>query len=439
MNKVPFLDLVAPHEELKEELCAVFAKALRTGGFVGGPMVEGFERDFAEFCGVEHCVGVSSGTDALRFALMAAGLKPGSIVVTVPNTFIATTEAITQAGGVPEFVDIDERTYNMDPEKLREYLETQCFVDGTTGALVNRKSNRPVAAIVPVHLYGQTADMDPILALAQRYNLLVVEDACQAHGAEYLVGRTSGSALLDDPGQSVEPGGAGASACHPATPETAAPRWRKAGSMGHAGAFSFYPGKNLGACGEGGAVTTNDAELARKIRMLRDHGQARKYYHEMEGYNGRLDAIQAGILSVKLRRLADWNAQRREAAARYRKLWGGPGYPRGSWVRLPSSFVQPYEPEWAKPVYHLYVIRVQDREAFLRNLAEAGIGAGIHYPVPLHLQEAYHGLGYGPGDFPVTERVAEEIVSLPMFPQLTGEQQTRVVACVVDLLAAASR
>jgi dTDP-4-amino-4,6-dideoxygalactose transaminase len=214
--------------------------------------------------------------------------------------------------------------------------------------------------------------------------------------------------------------------------------------MGHAGAFSFYPGKNLGACGEGGAVTTNDAELARKIRMLRDHGQARKYYHEMEGYNGRLDAIQAGILSVKLRRLADWNTQRREAAARYRKLfdeWGGPsrcaewGRPPG----LPSSIALPYEPEWAKPVYHLYVIRVQDREAFLRNLAEAGIGAGIHYPVPLHLQEAYHGLGYGPGDFPVTERVAAEIVSLPMFPQLTGEQQARVVACVVDLLAAASR
>jgi dTDP-4-amino-4,6-dideoxygalactose transaminase len=392
MSKIPFLDLVAPHEELKEELTRVFRRALETGAFVGGPAVATFESEFAAFCGTQHCVGVSSGTDALRFALIAAGIGPGAAVVTVPNTFIATTEAITQAGARPVFVDIDERTYNMDPRKLAEYLERGCYVD-SGGNVVDCKLGMPVRAIVPVHLYGQPADMDPILELAGRYNLIVVEDACQAHGAEYF-------SKVED-------------------------RWRKAGSMGRAGAFSFYPGKNLGACGEGGAVTTDDADLARRIRMLRDHGQARKYYHDIEGYNGRLDAIQAGILSVKLKHLAEWNAQRREAAARYRQLFAETGL-----GELP-----PYEPEWAKAVYHLYVIRAPEREAFMRSLAEAGIGAAIHYPVPLHLQKAYRGLSYGPGDFPVTERVAAEIVSLPMFPQLTAEQQGRVVQAMQECAA----
>jgi dTDP-4-amino-4,6-dideoxygalactose transaminase len=340
-------------------------------------------------------VGVASGTDAVRFALMAAGLREGAIAVTVPNTFIATAEAITQAGARPDFVDIDERTYNMDPEKLREYLEAQCFVAGTTGELVNRRSGRPVAAVVPVHLYGQTADMDPILELAERYNLVVVEDACQAHGAEYYSAKEG--------------------------------RWRKAGSMGKAAAFSFYPGKNLGACGEGGAVTTGDPELARKIRVLRDHGQTRKYCHEVEGYNGRLDAIQAGILQVKLKRLPEWNARRREAAARFRELF----------LEAGVGQLVPYEPEWAKAVYHLYVIRVQERDSFMRRLAEAGIGTGIHYPVPLHLQKAYERLGYRSGAFPVAEKLASEIVSLPMFPQLTGEQQARVVACAMNFLSVA--
>ena len=396
-GKIPFLDLVAPHAELKEELCEIFAAALKTGGFVGGPMVEGFERDFAQFCGAQHCVGVSSGTDALRFALMAAGLKQGSVAVTVPNTFIATAEAITQAGGIPDFVDIDERTYNMDPDGLREYLEEQCFVEQTSGELIHRKSGRPVAAVVPVHLYGQPADMDPILELAARYNLLVVEDACQAHGAEYYSARER--------------------------------RWRKAGSMGRAAAFSFYPGKNLGACGEAGAVTTDDAELARKIRMLRDHGQSRKYFHDVEGYNGRLDAIQAGILQVKLRHLPEWTARRREAAARYREMFTEAGHA--------LACLPPYEPNWTRPVYHLYVIRVQGRDGFMRQLAEVNIGTALHYPVPLHLQQAYEYLGYQRGDFPIAEEVAIEIVSLPMFPQLTAEQQKRVVAGVTGFLAAA--
>jgi len=390
--KIPFLDLVAPHEELKEELTRVFRSVLEKGAFVGGPMVEAFERDFAAFCGVEHCVGVGSGTDALLFALMAAGVKPGEIVVTVPNTFIATAEAISQAGGRPDFVDIDERTYNLDPALLEEYLEVKCRLDTATGRLIHRQTGRPVAAIVPVHLYGQPADMDAILELGGRYGLIVIEDACQAHGAEYFSGREQ--------------------------------RWKKAGSMGRAAAFSFYPGKNLGACGEGGAVTTNDAELAQTVRMLRDHGQARKYYHEMEGYNGRLDAIQAGILQVKLRRLEAWNEERREAAARYRALFEEAGL----------EDLPPYEPDWARAVYHLYVVRVRDRDGLIRQLAEAVIGTGIHYPIPLHLQKAYRALGRQAGEFPVCERAAEEIVSLPMFPGLRREQQERVAEMVAQSL-----
>ena len=262
-NPIPFLDLVTPHVELEQELTEVFRKALRTAGFIGGPMVEEFEKAFATFCDAGHSVAVSSGTDALRFALMASGVKPGDVVVTVPHTFIATTEAISQAGALPEFVDIDERTYNMDPLKLKAYLENQCTVDAS-GRLISRRSGRPVTAVVPVHLYGQMADMDAILELAERYRLMVIEDACQAHGAEYFSKKHN--------------------------------RWMKAGSMGRAAAFSFYPGKNLGACGEAGAATTNDAGIAKTMKMLRDHGQATKYYHDIEGYNGRLDAIQAGLL-----------------------------------------------------------------------------------------------------------------------------------------------
>ncbi len=392
-EKIPFLDLVTPHEDLKEELCAVFENALAKGAFVGGPAVEAFERDFATFCGAEHCVGVGSGTDALRFALMAAGLKKDGIVVTVPNTFIATTEAISQAGLTVDFVDIDERTFNMDPAKLREYLELECSVDSGSGELVNKRLQRPVVAVVPVHLYGQAADMDPILELAARFGLVVIEDACQAHGAEYFSRKDNS--------------------------------WKKAGTMGLAAAFSFYPGKNLGACGEGGAVTTNDAEVAKKIRMLRDHGQSQKYYHEVEGFNGRLDAIQAGLLQVKLRRLADWNESRRAAAARYRDLF----------VEAGAADLPPIEPEWATGVYHLFVIRVQDRAGLMKHLGQVDIGTGIHYPVPLHLQNAYRDLGYKVGDFPVCELVAPEIVSLPMFPGLQAEQQERVVDEVLGFVA----
>ena len=313
-------------------------------------------------------------------------------MITVPNTFIATTEAISQAGARPDFVDIDERTYNMDPEKLREYLEVQCYFDN--GQLKNRKTGLPVTAVVPVHLYGQTADMDPIMELAERYNLIVIEDACQAHGAEYFSKKDN--------------------------------RWKKAGSMGLAAAFSFYPGKNLGACGEGGAVTTNDSAIARMIKVLRDHGQSQKYFHDVEGYNGRLDAIQAGILRIKLGYLRDYNAQRRECAARYQELLGSAS----------ESIILPYEPSWSKAVYHLFVIRVEDRIQLQKQLGEAHIGTAIHYPVPLHLQKAYTDLGYGEGSFPVTETVAKEIVSLPMFPGLEESQQMRVAKGVLDFVAA---
>jgi len=383
-DAIPFLDLATPHIELEQELTDIFKRALRNASFVGGPMVEQFEHAFAEFCGAKYCVGVGSGTDALRFALTAAGVKPGDVAITVPHTFIATTEAISQAGAEPRFVDIDERTYNMDPAKLREYLEKSCTVDDRLGVVIDNKSGKPVTAIIPVHLYGQTADMDPILELAERYKLIVIEDACQAHGAQYYSKKEN--------------------------------RWRIAGSMGRAAAFSFYPGKNLGACGEAGAVTTNDEALAQKTRMLRDHGQSKKYFHEIEGYNGRLDSIQAGILTVKLRHLDEWNQNRREAALRYHEL-----------LSSVEGVIRPYCPDWARAVFHLYVIRVRHPEDLQKHLAEAKIGTGIHYPVPLHLQRAYENLGYVRGDFPITEKIAAEIVSLPMFPQLTAAQQSLVV------------
>jgi dTDP-4-amino-4,6-dideoxygalactose transaminase len=383
--KVPFLDLVAPHQELKAELMQVVEKALGSAGFIGGPMVEDFERDFAKFCDTNYCVGVNSGTDALRFAFMAADVKPGEIIITVPHTFIATTEAISQVGAHIAFVDIDEKTFTMDPSKLREYLEVRCEFNKSTGKLIEKGSKRVVSAIVPVHLYGQTADMDPILELANKYGLTVIEDACQAHGAEYF-SRKEGI-------------------------------WKKAGTMGRAAAFSFYPGMNLGACGEAGATNTNDEEMAKRMKMIRDHGQAKKYYHDIEGYNGRLDSIQAGWLSVKLGHLANWNESRRQLAHRYHELLAD----------LKDSVGIPREAEWTKGVYHLYVVRVQDREALQAFLSEAGIGTGIHYPIPLHLQKAYQHLGYKKGDFPVTERVASEIVSLPMYPQLQPNQQAQVV------------
>jgi dTDP-4-amino-4,6-dideoxygalactose transaminase len=316
-------------------------------------------------------------------------------VVTVPHTFIATTEAISQSGAIPEFVDINESTYNMSVERLREYVETKCTRD-SQGRLISRRYNKPVTAIVPVHLYGQMADMDRILEIAEENQLTVVEDACQAHGAEYFSQHSN--------------------------------RWMRAGSMGRAAAFSFYPGKNLGACGEAGAVTTQDAAVADKVKMLREHGQVKKYYHDVEGYNGRLDAIQAGLLHAKLAHLTRWNTQRREHAREYNRL-----------LAVNERVTCPCEPLWSRGVYHLYVIRARDRDRMIRHLTEVGVGTGIHYPVPLHLQRAYAGLGYTPEDFPVSVRVAKEILSLPMFPQLTPAQMARVASQIQSFTDGSTR
>lgn len=386
---VPFLDLVSSHEGLEQELVTVFKEALKSGRFIGGPMVEEFEKEFAGFCGTAYCVGVNSGTDALRFALTASGVRQGDMVITVPNTFIATAEAISQAGAQAEFVDVDERTYTIDCRKLADYIETQCSMDNKAGRPISKRTGRPVSAVIPVHLYGQTADMDSLIELAERYRLLVVEDACQAHGAEYFSERER--------------------------------RWRKAGSLGAAGAFSFYPGKNLGACGEGGAVTTNSEEIASKVRMLRDHGQSRKYFHEVEGYNGRLDAIQAGVLSIKLQHLPEWTERRRICAQRYDELLGNI-----------SGVVTPFVPLWTKHVYHLYIIRSGVRDELMRLLSESNIGTGLHYPLPLHLQAAYGHLKFRQGDFPVSERLASEILSLPMYPGLTEQKQKYVAEKIIE-------
>ena len=395
-NSIPFLDLVTPHVELEQELTAVFHKALRTAGFIGGPMVEDFEKAFAAFCDAS-----SFGRRQQRnrcFAIRPDGKR---------------SEARRRCGHRAAHLHRHHRSdfasrrvarvcghrradLQHGSRKTAEYLEKQCTVNDA-GALISRRSGRPVTAVVPVHLYGQMADMDPILELAERYRLVVIEDACQAHGAEYFSRKHN--------------------------------RWMKAGSMGRAAAFSFYPGKNLGACGEAGAATTNDAGLAKTMKMLRDHGQATKYYHDVEGYNGRLDAIQAGLLHVKLAHLAKWNAQRRERAAEYNRLLKS----------VDGAVVPPYEPSWSRAVYHLYVVRTADREGLMDHLKKAGIGTGIHYPIPLHLQKAYAAMNYRKGDFPVTEKAAAEIVSLPMFPQLTAAQQTRVVEEILNFTSMATR
>jgi dTDP-4-amino-4,6-dideoxygalactose transaminase len=357
-------------------------------------MLWDFEEAFADFCGTDHCIGVANGTDALKFALVSAGVITGDVVITAPNSFIATAEAISQVGALPEFVDVDERTSNIDPASLRIYLNERCR-RGPSGRLISNRSNRPVTAIIPVHLYGHMADLDAIEALAEEFALLLIEDACQAHGARYFSQKDK--------------------------------KWKRAGTVGKAAAFSFYPGKNLGACGEAGAVTTNDEAAARCVRMLRDHGQSQKYQHQIEGHNGRLDAIQAGILSIKLPYLEQWNAQRRQNAQRYNQL-----------LSSLQELTVPYEAEQAESVYHLYVVRTPSRAALMAHLSKLKIGTGIHYPVPLHLQTAYKYLGYRPGDFPIAEKLATEILSLPVYPGLTIEQQEFVAGAIAQFLESVS-
>ena len=364
---VPFLDLKAHHMPLRAEFLEAVAQVIDSGAFASGPFVAAFEKDFAEFCGAPFAIGVGSGTDALWLVLLALGIGPGDEVVTVSSTFMATAEAITYTGARPLFVDIDETTYTMDP------------------ALLERAITPRTKAIIPVHLFGQTADMDPILEVASRHGLPVVEDACQAHGAEY--------------------------------------KGRKAGTIGIAGCFSFYPGKNLGAFGEAGAVVTANDELKQKILALRDHGQHRKYYHSMIGWNARMDGIQGAILRVKLKHLGRNNELRRRHAAAYNQALDGV-----------DGVITPREASYGKHVYHLYAVRVRDRDRVMAELGKRGVNCGIHYPVPVHLQEAYRELGYKRGSLPVTERCADEFLSLPMFPELTMEQIETVVrelkACI---------
>lgn len=356
---VPFLDLKAQYRTIKDEIHAAIGEVMENTAFAGGPFVAKFEKDFAAFCGCKHAVGVGNGTDALWLSLIALGIGPGDEVVTVPNTFIATAEAITWCGAKPVFADIDERTNNMNPANLRTAI------------------TRKTKAIIPVHLFGQTADMDPILDVAREKGLPVIEDAAQAHGAEY--------------------------------------KGRRAGTMGATGCFSFYPGKNLGAYGEAGAVVTNDDALAEKMRMFRDHGQAKKYYHGMVGWNARMDGIQGAVLGVKLKYLAGWNDARRRHAAAYTEQ-----------LSSLNEVLKPREEAYAKHVYHIYAIRVKERDRLMAGLGEKGIACNIHYPVPIHLQEAYRSLNLGPGSFPVAEKCASEYLSLPMFAELTPEQITYV-------------
>jgi dTDP-4-amino-4,6-dideoxygalactose transaminase len=363
--KVPFLDLKAQYESIKDEICEAIQQVLDSCAFAGGPFVEEFEKNFAELCGCKHAVGVGSGTEALWMALLALGVGPGDEVITVPNTFIATAEAITFCGATPVFVDIDEKTYTMDPQRLDDYLKFR-----------NQKSkiqNRP-KAVIPVHLFGQMADMDPIMELARENGLFVIEDACQAHGAEY--------------------------------------KGKRAGSIGDAGCFSFYPGKNLGAYGEAGAIVTNNSELEEKMAMFRDHGQSKKYYHNMIGWNARMDGFHGAVLNVKLKHLDSWTEARRKNAKIYDDL-----------LSHLDGLIAPHEADYAKHVYHVYAIRVQMREKLMTALSEKDIYCGIHYPVPVHLQDAYASLGLKNASCPVAEKCAEEYVSLPMFSELTSEQQ----------------
>jgi len=359
--KVPYLDLKAQYESIRGEIGDAIQQVLDRTAFAGGPFVAQFEKEFAAFCGTRFSAGVGSGTDALWMALLALGVGPGDEVVTVPDTFIATAEAISWCGAKPVFVDVDPVTYNMDPSKLE--------------AAVTEKTK----AIIPVHLFGQMADMDPILEIARKRKLFVIEDASQAHGAEY--------------------------------------KGRKAGSIGDAGCFSFYPGKNLGAYGEAGAVVTNNEELDKKMRMLRDHGQAKKYYHTLIGWNARMDGIQGAVLSVKLRHLPAWNDGRRRNAGIYDELLKGV-----------TGVAAPKEAAYAKHVYHIYAIRVPGRDRLIAALAEKDIHCGIHYPIPVHLLDAYQSLNLGKGSFPVAEKSASEFVSLPMYAELTGEQIAKVAA-----------
>ena len=363
---VPFVDLKAQYAAIKDDVQRAINRVLDNTSFILGSEVETFETAFADFVGLGHAIGVSSGTAALHLALKVCGVGSGDEVITAANTFIATAEAIVYLGATPVFADVDPETQTLDV--------------GQAEALITPKTK----VILPVHLFGHPADMDPILDLAEAHGLMVVEDAAQAHGAEY--------------------------------------KGRRAGGLGHVGCFSFYPGKNLGAYGDGGAVVTNDSALAEQIRMVRNHGRAEKYEHLTIGHNYRLDALQAAILGVKLEHLDRWNAARREHVHTYKD------------GLLGLSAVTPVEKPWAKHVYHIYQIQIENRGEVAAKLKEQGVATGVHYPIPLHLQPAFADRGQGRGSFPVAERLADHMLSLPMFPELTAEQIEHVCNCLGEAI-----
>lgn len=362
---IPFVDLKAQYDSIKDEIDEAIQNVINNTSFIMGEELKKFEEEFAQFCDVKYAIGVANGSDALILALRACGIGEGDEVITIPHTFIATAEAISNVVGKVIFVDIDPKTYTIDVSKIEE------------------KINKRTKAIIPVHLYGQSANMDPIMRLAKKYDLKVIEDAAQAHGAEY--------------------------------------KGKKVGSIGDVGCFSFYPGKNLGAYGDAGMITTNNEEISKKLRLLRNHGRVtKKYEHEIEGYSSRLDNLQAAILRVKLKYLNKWNAMRRKNAEKYNELLGNIG-----------EITTPYEADYAKHVYHLYVIRVKNgRDKLREELKSKGVATGIHYPIPLHLQPAYSYLGYKRGGFPVTEKASQEILSLPMFAELNGGQIEEIVKII---------
>jgi len=363
-SPIPLVDLKAQYAALHADIDAAIARVIANTSFIMGPEVRAFEEAFAVFCQAHYAVGVSSGTAAIELTLRALGIGPGDEVITTPFTFIATAEAISAAGATPVFADIDPATYNLHPVAVEAAITPR------------------TRALLPVHLYGQPADMPALTAIAQGYGLALIEDAAQAHGAE-IAGR-------------------------------------RVGSLGHAACFSFYPGKNLGAYGDGGAVTTDDEALAGRLRKLRDHGRVSKYVHDEIGYGHRLDALQAAILAAKLPHLNAANAARRRLAERYCDLLAE------------TDLILPFVPDGVAPVWHLFVVRTPRRDDLLARLREQGIEAGIHYPLPLHLQPAYTSLGLGPGSFPVTEAAARQVLSLPLFPEMTDEQQERVAAALIE-------
>lgn len=364
--QIPFVNLKVQYESIKDEINIAIQEVIKSCAFAGGPFVEKFEKNFASFCQCRCAIGVGSGTEALWLTLMALGIGSGDEVITVPNTFIATAEAISLCGAKPVFVDIDETTHTMDPILLKNVISPR------------------TKAIIPVHIFGQMVDMQPIIEIAKSKGIYVVEDACQAHGAEY--------------------------------------KNQLAGTIGDAGCFSFYPGKNLGAYGEAGAVVTNNVELADKIAKLRDHGQSKRYHHINIGCNSRMDGIQGAILNVKLKHLSKWNEARRENAKKYDEALSGI-----------TGITLPKEANYNKHVYHIYAIRVKNREIFRRELEQKDIQTGIHYPIPVHFQKAYLHLKLGEGSFPIAEKCSNELISLPMFPELNGDQVNYVSNTIKSL------